>query len=369
MIIKRYIGFGLVFLVAAMIIVYQIVCNLPKYTTKSTEDTVLVSITDDRSASIPPHNSKFMYPSSRENIPSGSDRKNERKQEKTYTNTKSKLISRPVYHTTTLSNGVELHRSIGKYYLETHPYSDSESSSQKSYFSQYNQEDIILKLFNNRGIIGNRFFIEVGGYDGQTFSNTLYFEKILGWDGLLIETNPYAYEKLLSRSRKVYSTQTCLDSGHGGSLDFQLAGDMTVSTEHNSEYHRKKMDAQIKNIQSRKKPKTKTTPDKDRDKYRTMNRNDGTGEILRVQCTSLLTILKGIPDMSNPFTIDLFVIDVEGAELDILRALAKDWNTFDVRLFMIEVLENRDEVRSFMRDRGYTLVHTGQIDEFFMKIT
>jgi FkbM family methyltransferase len=39
------------------------------------------------------------------------------------------------------------------------------------------------------------FFIEAGGNDGLTQSNTLYFEKYLGWRGLLIEAIPALAEK------------------------------------------------------------------------------------------------------------------------------------------------------------------------------
>ena len=51
--------------------------------------------------------------------------------------------------------------------------------------SQYGQEDYILELFENKK---DGFFVEVGAYDGVTFSNTLLLEK-LGWRGLLIEGN------------------------------------------------------------------------------------------------------------------------------------------------------------------------------------
>lgn len=54
------------------------------------------------------------------------------------------------------------------------------------------------------------FFIEVGALDGETFSNTLYFEKSLGWKGLLIEPNPESFAQLSSKNRKAYSIQAGL---------------------------------------------------------------------------------------------------------------------------------------------------------------
>lgn len=41
----------------------------------------------------------------------------------------------------------------------------------------------------------NGFFIEIGGWDGITFSNSLYFEKNRGWMGILIEPAPTEYLK------------------------------------------------------------------------------------------------------------------------------------------------------------------------------
>jgi len=51
----------------------------------------------------------------------------------------------------------------------------------------------LVKLFDRskRG-----FFIEAGAYDGVDYSNTLYFEKTLGWTGILVEPNPFAFEGL-----------------------------------------------------------------------------------------------------------------------------------------------------------------------------
>jgi hypothetical protein len=40
----------------------------------------------------------------------------------------------------------------------------------------------------------NGFFVEIGGYDGESFSNSLFLEKERGWSGLLVEANPYTYE-------------------------------------------------------------------------------------------------------------------------------------------------------------------------------
>jgi FkbM family methyltransferase len=58
-------------------------------------------------------------------------------------------------------------------------------------YSQNNEEEIILTHFGNR--IGT--VLDIGANDGKTFSNSLaLIEK--GWNGLLIEPSPIAFQKL-----------------------------------------------------------------------------------------------------------------------------------------------------------------------------
>ncbi|ESO03313.1 hypothetical protein HELRODRAFT_173599 [Helobdella robusta] len=42
----------------------------------------------------------------------------------------------------------------------------------------------------------NGFFVEAGGFDGETASNTLFLEVERNWTGLLIEPDPYFYTQL-----------------------------------------------------------------------------------------------------------------------------------------------------------------------------
>jgi len=42
-------------------------------------------------------------------------------------------------------------------------------------WSQYGRDQLINKLLKRNG-----FFVEIGGYDGETFSNSLFLEKERG---------------------------------------------------------------------------------------------------------------------------------------------------------------------------------------------
>ena len=74
------------------------------------------------------------------------------------------------------------------------------------YQSQMGQD-----MFLNRWFFKNRgpgFFIDVGAYDGILGSNTSYFEKHLQWRGIAFEPNPSAFE-LLRATRSCSVIQGC----------------------------------------------------------------------------------------------------------------------------------------------------------------
>ena len=59
---------------------------------------------------------------------------------------------------------------------------------------QFDQVEIVAELFKDQK---DGFFIEAGAYDGEVFSNSLYFELQKGWTGVLVEPNPDALEELV----------------------------------------------------------------------------------------------------------------------------------------------------------------------------
>ena len=53
---------------------------------------------------------------------------------------------------------------------------------------------INAQIFKHR--IKNGFFVEAGAYDGESFSNSLFYEIKQNWNGLLVEANPDAFEEM-----------------------------------------------------------------------------------------------------------------------------------------------------------------------------
>ena len=72
------------------------------------------------------------------------------------------------------------------------------------FFSQNGQdrwiyETLVEPLVRTSGASAQKgVFVEAGAVDGVANSNTLFFERSLGWSGLLIEPGPSAYKHLLT---------------------------------------------------------------------------------------------------------------------------------------------------------------------------
>lgn len=64
--------------------------------------------------------------------------------------------------------------------------------------SQWSQDIFVMFI---TGLKREGAFLEIGGADGFTHSNTYYLEKILGWQGTLVEPDPSQFH-VLSRARK-----------------------------------------------------------------------------------------------------------------------------------------------------------------------
>ena len=65
-------------------------------------------------------------------------------------------------------------------------------------------ETALCESFYTLSLKENGFFIECGALDGETRSNTLFFEIFRNLTGLLIEADPINYQQLLSRNRKAF---------------------------------------------------------------------------------------------------------------------------------------------------------------------
>ena len=66
------------------------------------------------------------------------------------------------------------------------------------------KQPILINKYLLKNRIKNGFFIEAGAYDGEIYSNTLFFELKQRWKGLLIEPNPDAFQSLKNKVSQIY---------------------------------------------------------------------------------------------------------------------------------------------------------------------
>ena len=76
------------------------------------------------------------------------------------------------------------------------------------YSKSENGQDIFALLVSN--FSRDKMFVEIGAYDGITFSNTYLLEKKFGWTGLLVEPIPRNFNRIaLNReSRSILAAAT-----------------------------------------------------------------------------------------------------------------------------------------------------------------
>ena len=153
------------------------------------------------------------------------------------------------------------------------------------------------------------YFVESGAGQGAVFdSNSIFFERFLGWSGLLVEANPFSFAKLVVRRPAAYRLETAL-CARPGELRFQL-------------------------------------PDHQRNADGCCGRADGAAKHV-VRCTPLGAIL----DTIGIHHVDFWSLDVEGAELDVLQGF--DWAHNSLSVLLIEVYPRLDESYShFLSARG-----------------
>ena len=224
---------------------------------------------------------------------------------------------------------------------------DTDYNASRKSWSQYGQDMWIDTYFGKkRG--GN--FVEVGGYDGETHSNTLLLERERGWRGILVEANPYSFQLMERKDRSCWMAHACLQSHNHSTLTFQLAGGITSAMEVASPQHKQRIQTDLPN-------------------YRHQESWKGAGDKFCMACTPFRTILErtSLQLLDSTTVIDYFSLDVEGAELELLQTLLDEKEKLPViRLFTIEMQENACEIRQLLASKNYQEIALVGIDSVFV---
>lgn len=187
----------------------------------------------------------------------------------------------------------------------------------KMFNGQFGEDQWIV---NNINLPKHGVFVDVGADQPIYGSNTYYFEKYLGWDGICIDADERTIDKLKQkRKQTIYSAISAID----GDITFnqhELAGISSISDHGN----------------------------------------------VVVPCKRLDTIL----EEHNINEITLLDIDVEGHEIDVCKGL--DWNKYKPQIVIIEFVSpsggdiRRELLQFFAELETYKLVHTTQSNFIFI---
>ncbi|WP_386679242.1 FkbM family methyltransferase [Loktanella sp. R86503] len=200
------------------------------------------------------------------------------------------------------------------------------------YASQSGQDQAVERILQGkRGGV----FVDIGAYDGLTGSNSLYFEKYLGWSGTLVEPVKQSRDKA-----EVWRSSPCLPyaiaEADGEASFIAVTQGYTQMSGIEGAY-----DAGLLS------------------RVRSDPRH--AEERITVQTRSLNSLFAEL----GLTQVDFVSLDIEGGELAALQAF--DPATCRVDVWAIENNTGGSQIASLMRERGYNLTEFCGVDEIYVR--
>lgn len=184
------------------------------------------------------------------------------------------------------------------------------------------------------------YYVEFGGTDGLTSSNSHLLAYYYDWQGIVSEPNPIWHESLYKNRQKNTTIVTkCVYTETGQTLDFVATKEADLST--------------IKGFGT--------------DDEHSSKRTDG--DVISVETISLYDLLE---TNNAPLGIDYISVDTEGSEYDILKAFFETNKRYVVKTFTVEHNFNVDfriKLFKLMSDNGYVrkFPEFSRWDDFYVK--
>ena len=184
------------------------------------------------------------------------------------------------------------------------------------------------------------FFIEVGGNDGYSQSNTYYYEKIRGWKGILVEAIP----ELFSRCKKERTRSEVYNCA-------------LVSNEHQDQY------VEMNNANLMSSVKGYLSKEKEKEHNKKAIEAQSINEIKSIKITAR-TLESILDENTMPEKIDFFSLDVEGYEIEVLKGL--NLSKYAPLYILVEV-RDLNKMNDFLQDR-YELIDQLSYHDYLYKL-
>lgn len=194
---------------------------------------------------------------------------------------------------------------------------------QRHFKSQSREDKTLLQWFNGRC---HGTYLEMGGLDGVTFSNSYFFNKAPGmnWKGVLIELGPRNFAKLKVNRPSEMATVHAGVCAEARTVHYVERGAVGGIWEFATKSFKKQW-------------------------WKGMQLKDMTP----ITCSPLRDILR--THVGEPFYFDFFSLDVEGAELAALQSLDFEQIGFGIILAECDKSNKTKDValRAFLESNGY----------------
>uniref|UniRef100_A0A6C0LUC4 Methyltransferase FkbM domain-containing protein n=1 Tax=viral metagenome TaxID=1070528 RepID=A0A6C0LUC4_9ZZZZ len=192
------------------------------------------------------------------------------------------------------------------------------------YYSQDYQDSFLEeKIFKG---FENGTFVDVGAYDGEKFSNSLFFEKYRNWNGICIEPIPEIYEKLKNKRKCI--TYKCAIDNKDGTNSFLLNVGYPEMLSGIQQYYDPRHFNRL-NIE--------------------INNNGGKTSIIDVETKKLSTIL----EEQSINHVHYLSIDVEGGEFAVIQSIDFSKVFIDVIGFENNYNDISIPIVNYLKDKGY----------------
>jgi FkbM family methyltransferase len=198
----------------------------------------------------------------------------------------------------------------------------------QKYFALNSLDQKLEKYLN----YNNGYFVELGANDGISQSNTFYYEKNKNWNGILIEPILHKYiECKKKRSNKnKYFCNACVSFEHDKEFVKLLYSNlMTVPTNLQSDIHDKFAHANHSN-----------TIREDQEEVIEFFAKAKTLNSILIECDA-------------PKKIDLLSVDVEGAEIEVIKGI--NFESYKFKYILIES-RNIQPISELLNQKSYKLI-------------